>query len=91
MVGKLDVVVSLKARTCGNLLAHNNVGLKVDKVIRVALDRGLGKTPAVRINDALDSQESMELATLSVPKMAGSASGGVPPARVMLRTVSAKM
>ena len=48
------------------------------------------RTPAVRMNDALESQESMELATLSVPRMTGSASGGVPPASVTLRTVSAK-
>ena len=47
------------------------------------------RTPAVRMNDALDSHESMELATLSVPRMAGSASGGVPPARLMSFTVSA--
>ena len=48
------------------------------------------RTPAVRMNEALESQESMLEATLSVPRMTGSASGGVPPARVTLRTVSAK-
>ena len=47
------------------------------------------RTPAVRMNDALESQESMELATLSVPRMDGSASGGVPPLRAIWLTVSA--
>ena len=48
------------------------------------------RTPAVRMNDALESQESIELATFSVPRIAGSASGGVPPARAMFWTVYAK-
>ena len=48
------------------------------------------RTPAVRMNDALESQESIELATLRAPRMTGSASGGVPPASVMFFTVSAK-
>jgi hypothetical protein len=36
------------------------------------------------MNEALESQESMELATLRVPRMTGSASGGVPPASVIV-------
>ena len=47
------------------------------------------RTPAVRMNDALDSQESMELETRRTPRIVGSASGGVLPSSASSLTVSA--
>ena len=57
---------------------------------KICLSRELAQEYRYKVKDALESQESMELATLRVPRMTGSASGGVPPARATLRTVSAK-